>query len=174
MTLNEIADLICSPAAQLLMNGNYLNRRGVRGDFAQFKCGNHWCSVSVSHADQHSARISLQELDDLAVTALSPTVTIPLGSIVAALKSSEAEAAPVGSYFGSLGVEGNWAEFCFRGNWNMVAVSHVDESALGAGADLERTADELLRQQGQRGLNPDFHFGRRRGDEASLFYARTK
>ena len=79
------------------MNGNYLNRRGIRGYCAQFKCGHHWCKVSVSHADQHSARISLKEFDDLATTTLLPAVTIPLASIAAALRSSAAEAASLGS-----------------------------------------------------------------------------
>ena len=152
MTLNEVADLISSTAAELLMNGNYLNRRGIRGYCAQFKCGHHWCKVSVSHADQHSARISLKEFDDLATTTLLPAVTIPLASIAAALRSSAAEAASIGSYFNDSGIEGIWAEFYFQGNWYMIAVSHIDVPALAAQADLERIADEFLRQQGQRGF----------------------
>ena len=58
MTLHEVADLIVSPQAETLLRGNYVNKRGVRGYFVQIKCGNHWCKVSVSNADHHSARVT--------------------------------------------------------------------------------------------------------------------
>jgi hypothetical protein len=56
MTIDEIADLLVSPEAELLPTGNYLNRRGVLGYFMQVKCGAHWCKVSVSHAERNSDR----------------------------------------------------------------------------------------------------------------------
>lgn len=52
VTLREAADLILLTEAELLLLGTYVNRRGVRGYFVQIKCGNHWCKVSVSHAER--------------------------------------------------------------------------------------------------------------------------
>ena len=63
LTLNEVADLIDSRNAELLRWGNYLNRRGIRGYYMQVKCGDHWCKISVSHADRHADRITVNELD---------------------------------------------------------------------------------------------------------------
>ena len=37
--------------------------------------------------------------------------------------------------------------------WYMIAVSQIDVPALAAQSDLERIADEFLRQQGQRDFN---------------------
>jgi len=149
MTLNEVADLIASPEAESLSRGNYLNRRGIRGYYLQLKCGNNWCKISVSHADRHSDRITVVELDELDLTTLQPALVIPVSSISAALKSSVAEQAAIQIYFNNSAVEGVWAEFYHNGNWYMVSVSHVEVPAYAKPEELERIADEFLWQQGQ-------------------------
>jgi hypothetical protein len=148
VTLNEVADLVVSPEAEALSRGNYLNRRGILGYYLQLKCGSNWCKVSVSHADRH--RTTVTELDEIDPNTLQPAVIIPVSSIAAALKSPAAEQAPTSSYLNNAGVEGIWAEFYYQGNWYMVGVSHVDVPAYATPDDLERIADELLWQQGQR------------------------
>lgn len=149
MTIDEIADLIASPQAECLSSGNYLNRRGIRGYYLQVKCGSNWCKVSVSHADRHSDRITVDELDAIDPNTLQPTVVIPIASISAALKSSSAEQASVGSYVNSAAVEGVWAELHHNGNWYMISVSHLDVPTYASPEELERIADEFLRQQTQ-------------------------
>jgi hypothetical protein len=123
VTLHEIADLLLSPMAECLSHGNYLNRRGIRGYYVQIKCGNHWCKVSVSHADRHSARITIGELNALDPSTLFPALVIPISSISTALKSSDAEQVPTNCYRNSTGIEGIWTEFHHRGNWYMVSLS---------------------------------------------------
>ena len=149
MTLNEVADLIVSPEAESLSCGNYLNRRGIRGYYLQLKCGNNWCKISVSHADRHSDRITVVELDEIDLSTLQPALVIPVSSISTALKSSAAEQASIEIYLNNSAVEGVWAEFYHNGNWYMVSVSHVDVPAYAKPEELERIADEFLWQQGQ-------------------------
>src|ERR1017187_229773 len=74
VTLNEVADLIVSPEAEHLSRGNCLNRRGIRGYYLQLKCGSNWCKISVSHADRHSDRITVVELDEIDPTTLQPSL----------------------------------------------------------------------------------------------------
>ena len=150
MTLSEVADLIRLPHAEHLCNGNYINRRGIRGYYVQLKCGNHWCKVSISHADRLAARITAAELEAIDLNSLQPAVVIPIDSISSALKSSTAEQTEVHTYANSSAVEGNWAEFYFHGNWYMISVSHVDVPAYASSEELEFIADEFLRQQSGR------------------------
>ena len=128
----------------------YTNRRNIRGYYVQLKCGNHWCKVSISHADKHSARITAEELEAIDHNTLQPSVVIPIASISSALKSSSGEQAEMHSYTNSSGVEGNWAEFYSKGNWYMISVSHVDVPAFASPEELEMIADEFLRQQSGR------------------------
>lgn len=148
MTLNEIGDLIISQEAEELSHGNYVNRREIRGYYAQVKCGNHWCKISVSHADHHSGRITVAELDTIDPTALLPGVVIPVSCLATALKSQTAEETSIHVYFNSAGIEGIWAEFHYNRNWYMISVSHVNVPAKATPDELERIADEFLRQQG--------------------------
>lgn len=150
MTLSEAADLIISPEAELLLHGTYVNRRGVRGYFVQIKCGNHWCKVSVSHAERHAARITVDELDSINATMLQPALVIPTSSISGALKSRAAEETAVNTYLNSAAVEGVWADFHHEGSWYMVSVSHMDVPVYAKSEDLERIANEFLAQQGAR------------------------
>ncbi len=150
MTLSEVADLITSPEAEFLMRGNYVNKRGVRGYFVQIKCGNHWCKVSVSNADHHSNRVTVDELDSLHASMLESAVIIPPESLSSAFKSAAASSATVRSYLNSAGVEGIWAAFYYAGNWYMVSVSHVDVPVYATPEELDRLADEFLFQQGSR------------------------
>lgn len=149
VTLNEVADLIVSPEAEHLSRGNYLNRRGIRGYYLQLKCGSNWCKISVSHADRHSDRITVVELDELDPTTLQPSLVIPMSSISDALKSSAAEQAAIESYYNNSAVEGFWAEFYRNGNWYMISISHVDVPTHVKPEELDRIADEFLWQQGQ-------------------------
>jgi hypothetical protein len=147
VTLDEVADLIAAPASELLSTGNYVNRRGILGYFMQVKCGDHWCKVSVSHAERHSDRLSVEELDRIDPTNLRPAVIIPVPSISAALRSSAGRDTPINTYLNAAGIEGIWAEFRFEGNWYMLSVSHIDVPTHASPADLEMIADEFLRQQ---------------------------
>jgi hypothetical protein len=149
MALNEVADLIVSPETESLSRGNYLNHRGIRGYYLQLKCRNNWCKISVSHADRHSDRMTVVELDELDLTTLQPALVIPVSSISTALKSSAAQQASIEIYFNNSAVEGVWAEFYHDGNWYMVSVSHVDVPVYAKPEELERIADEFLWQQGQ-------------------------
>ena len=153
MTLNEVADLILSPQAETLLRGNYVNKRGVRGYFVQVKCGNHWCKVSVSNAEHHSARITVEELEGIDSSMLQPAVLVPNSSISDALKSSAAQDTLVSTYLNSAEVEGIWAEFRYAANWYMVSVSHIDVPIYAKSEELERIADEFLLQQGFRKLS---------------------
>jgi hypothetical protein len=150
MTLKEIGDLILSPQAELLSQGNYINRRGIRGYYLQVKCADHWCKISVSHADDHSAWLTVAELDEIVQTALLPGVIIPTPSIAAALKSRVAEEAPTHTYVNNAGVEGFWADLSYNGNWYMISMSHIDVPAYASSEELDRIADEFLKQQGER------------------------
>jgi hypothetical protein len=148
ITLHEIADLLVSHEAEQLCCGNYLNRRGVRGYYLQVKCGNHWCKVSVSHVERHSARLTVEELDGLNPEMLSAVmVAIPTTSISSALRSGEAEQAPIERYVNSSAVEGIWSEFYRDGNWYMVSLSQVEVPAYASRNELERIADDFLSQQ---------------------------
>lgn len=151
MTLNEVGDLILAPGAEVLLFGNYVNRRGIRGYFVQIKCGNNWCKVSVSNADRHAARITVGELDGIDATMLQHSV-IPNSFVSGALKSRVAEETAVNIYVNSAAVEGVWAEFHYEGNWYMVSVSHIDVPVHATSEELERMADEFLLQQGSRKL----------------------
>ncbi len=153
MTLNEVADLIISPQAETLLRGNYVNKRGVRGYFVQIKCGNHWCKVSVSNADHHSARVTVEELDSIDSAMLEPAVLVPTSSISEALKSHTAQHAPVNTYLNGADIEGIWAEFRHAANWYMVSVSHIDVPTYAKSEELERITDEFLFQQGFRKLS---------------------
>src|SRR5436305_372739 len=149
MTLNEVADLIDSRNAELLRWGNYLNRRGVRGYYMQMKCGDHWCKISVSDADRHADRITVNELDEIGADVQEDTTKIPRISISFALRTAgHLEEVAVNRYLNSAGVEGIWSEFYFESNWYMVSVSHIDVPVYAALDELERIADEFLRQQG--------------------------
>jgi hypothetical protein len=148
--LSEVGDLILATDAEILLLGNYVNRRGMRGYFVQIKCGNHWCKVSVSHADRHSARITVSELDVIDTTMLQSALVVPIGSISGALKSRSAQETPINTYLNSAAVEGIWAEFYYEGNWYMVSVSHIDAPTYATSEELERMADEFLWQQGSR------------------------
>lgn len=148
MTLNEIADLITSPEAEPVSCGNYFNRRGVRGYYVQVKCGNNWCRVSVSHADKHSHRISLDELNEIDGSTLRPAVTIPISSISSAIRSAADRDASLHTYTNSSGVEGLWAAFQYNRNWYMISVSHVEVPVFAKPEELERMADDFLWQQG--------------------------
>lgn len=153
MTLNEVADLIISPQAETLLRGNYVNKRGVRGYFVQIKCGNHWCKVSVSNADHHSARVTVEELDSIDSAMLEPAVLVPTASISEALKSHTAQHTPVNTYLNGADIEGTWAEFRHAANWYMVSVSHIDVPTYAKSEELERITDEFLFQQGFRKLS---------------------
>lgn len=157
MTLNEVADLIDAPDAESLCWGNYKNRRGVRGYYQQTKCGNHWCKISVSNVDRHSDRLTVGELDDIDINALDRTTKIPRLSISYALRwASERDDVAVERYVNAADVEGIWSEFSYGNNWYMVSVSHVNVPAYASRDDLERIADEFLRQQRrQPGRNRD-------------------
>ena len=120
------------------------------GYYVQLKCGNHWCKVSISHADRHAARITAEELEAIDRNALQPSLIIPITSICSAMKSAPGEQAEVHIYTNSSGVEGHWAEFYFQGSWYMISVSHVDIPAFASPEELEMMADEFLRQQGGR------------------------
>ena len=150
MTLNEIADLIISPTTERVSHGNYLNRRGIRGYYLQVRSGNHWCKISVSHADRHAARLTIGELDQIDPRTCELSVIVPAESISAALKSNDAENASVNTYVNSSAVEGIWAEFYHAGNWYMVSLSHVEVPVYARPEELERITDEFLRQQGQK------------------------
>jgi hypothetical protein len=156
MTLDEIADLIASAEAKQISSGNYHNQRGIRGYFVQVKCGNHWCKVSVSHADKHSDRIRLEELNELDSSAVRPAVTIPVQSISSAIRSAANRDAPLHRYRNSSDIDGVWAEFHHNGNWYMVSVSHIDVPVFAKPAELERMADDLLWQQGAMKRNRRF------------------
>jgi hypothetical protein len=160
VTLNEVADLIISPQAETLLRGNYVNKRGVRGYFVQIKCGNHWCKVSVSNAEHHSARITVEELEGIDSSMLQPAALVPSSSISEALKSRAAQDAPVNTYLNSAEVEGIWAEFRHAANWYMVSVSHIDVPTYAKSEELERIADEFLLQQGFRKLSRRYRQGR--------------
>jgi len=144
MTLNEVADLIVSPQAETLLRGNYVNKRGVRGYFVQIKCGSHWCKVSVSNADHHSARVTVEELDSIDSSMLEPAVLVPTSSISDALKSHAAQGTPVNTYLNGVDIEGIWAEFRHTANWYMVRVSHIDVPTYAKSEELERITDEFL------------------------------
>lgn len=151
MTLSEVADLIIAPEADCLGFGNYANRRGIRGYFVQIRCGNHWCKISVSHAEHHSARITVGELDRINSAMLTPTqFVVPNSSISSALKSCAAQDTVVNTYLNCSNVQGIWAEFYHQGNWYMISVSHIDVPVYATSAELERIADEFLFQQGTR------------------------
>jgi hypothetical protein len=150
LTLSEVADLLISPHAEQLCQGNYTNRRNIRGYYVQLKCGNHWCKVSISHADRHAARITAEELEAIDHNTLQPSVVIPIASISSALKSGSGDQAEMRTYTNSSAVEGNWAEFYFQSNWYMISVSRVDVPAFASPEELEMMADELLRQQSGR------------------------
>jgi hypothetical protein len=90
------------------------------------------------------------ELDAIDHNALQPSLVIPIASISSALKSASGEQADMHAYTNSSGVEGNWAEFHFQGNWYMISVSHVDVPAFASPEELEMIADEFLRQQSGR------------------------
>lgn len=147
MTLNEVADLISSPETERLTCGNYMNRRDARGYYLQVKCGDHWCKVSVSHADRHSERITADELHEIDRSTLQPIV-IPTDSISSALRSQAAEAASLSKYENSSAVEGMWAEFYHNGHWYMISVSSIDIQVYARPEELETAADEFLWQQG--------------------------
>jgi hypothetical protein len=149
VTLNEIADLITSSEAEHLSLGNYVNRRRIGGYYVQLKCGRNWCKISVSHADRHSDRITVAELDDIDPNALQPAVIIPLSKISEALKSPAAEQASISRYLNNAAVEGVWTEFYHNGNWYMVSVSHLDVPAHAKPEEIEKIAGEFLWQQGQ-------------------------
>lgn len=126
-----------------------MNRRGVLGYYLQVKCGNQWAKISVSHADRHSDRVTVDELDDIDPSCLQPALVIPTESISSALRSGDADRASVHEYTNRSAVEGIWAEFYHKGNWYMISISHVDCPARASSEDLESIADNLLRQQGQ-------------------------
>jgi len=153
VTLNEVADLIVSPHAETLLRGNYVNKRGVRGYFVQIKCANHWCKVSVSNADHHSARVTVEELEAIDSSMLEPAVLVPNSSISEALKSRAGQDTSVNTYLNSAEVEGIWAEFRDAANWYMVSVSHIDVPTYAKSEELERITDEFLFQQGFRKLS---------------------
>lgn len=148
MTMDEIADLFVSPEAETLPRGNYLNRRGVLGYFMQVKCGTHWCKVSVSHAECHSDRTTLQELNEINPLTLRPTIVIPDQSIAAAFRSVAGRQARLKTYENASGIEGIWTEFHFEENWYMVSVSHIDLPTRISNSELEILTDEFLYQQG--------------------------
>lgn len=150
MTLSEVADLIISTEAEVLARGNYVNRRGVRGYFVQLKCANHWCKVSVSNADHHSGRITIEELDKLNAGLLQKSTVIPARCLWRACNSVAATDAAIHSYQNSAGVDGIWAEFQHDGNWYMVSVSHIDIPACATPDELDRLASEFLDQQGPK------------------------
>jgi len=147
MTMKEIADLIESSEARQLASGNYLNRRGARGYYLQIKYADYWCKNSISHADRHSDRLTIGELDAIIPQTLETVVLIPLSSISAALRSITAEHIPLKKYVNSAAVEGVWAEFYCDPNWYMVSVSHIDVPPGASPDKLDRIADEFLRQQ---------------------------
>ena len=125
-----------------------MNRRGVLGYFMQVKCGDHWCKVSVSHAERHSDRTTARELSEIDPRTLKPAMAIPVLSIADALKSSQGRTAPLATYENSSGIEGIWTEFHLEGNWYMVSVSHIDLPTRISNAELEMVADAFLYQQG--------------------------
>jgi hypothetical protein len=147
MTLSEVADLILSPEAEFLNHGNYTNHRGIQGYFMQVKSGVNWCKISVSHANRHADRISRTELDEIGTLKVEPSVTIPVDSISAALKSLTAENTAISPYANGSLVHGIWAEFHLEGNWYMISVSHIDVPATATREMLTSVADEFLRQQ---------------------------
>jgi hypothetical protein len=159
VTLNEVSDLIVSPHAETLLRGNYVNKRGVRGYFVQIKCANHWCKVSVSNADHHSARVTVEELEAIECSMLQPAVLVPTSSISDVLKSHAAQQTPVNTYLNSADIEGIWAEFRHAANWYMVSVSHIDVSTYAKSEELERITDEFLFQQGFRKLGRRYRRG---------------
>ena len=158
MTIDEIADLLVSPEAELLPTGNYLNRRGVLGYFMQVKCGAHWCKVSVSHAERHSDRTTAKELNEINPQSLKPTVAIPVQSIAEAFRSVAGRKAQLNTYENASGIEGIWTEFHFEGNWYMTSVSHIDLPARMSNSQLEMLTDEFLYQQGAQKKRRQFRW----------------
>ena len=148
LTIDEIADLLVSPEAEILPAGNYVNRRGVLGYFMQVKCGAHWCKVSMSHVERHSDRTTARELNEIDPRTLRPSVVIPVQSIADALRSPQGRTAFLDTYENATGIEGIWTEFQFEGNWYMVSVSHIDLPTRMSNAELEMVADEFLLHQG--------------------------
>ena len=148
MTLPEVADLIDSPLTEWLCRGNYINRRGIRGYYIQVKCGNYWCKVSVSAADLHADRLTVDELDEIDSTQLAQEVIIPRLSISYAIRTASEQGVSVNQYLNRKGIEGIWADFFLDGNWYMVSVSHIDVPTHPTPAELDRIADEFLRHQG--------------------------
>jgi len=147
VTLQEVADLIESVDATPVAWGNYLNRRDIRGYYLQTKCSLHWCKVSVSNADRHSERVTIQELESITKEMLDGKLIIPTYSIASALRSKSAEQASLNQYFNNSHVEGMWAEFHHGQSWYMVSVSHIDIPSKAKPEELDRIADELLWQQ---------------------------
>ena len=98
MTIDEIADLLLSPEAELLPASNYVNRRGVLGYFLQVKCGAYWCKASVSHVERHSDRTTVKELSEINAKTLKPAVAIPVQSLAHALKSTQGRTANLNTY----------------------------------------------------------------------------
>jgi hypothetical protein len=159
VTLKEVADLIESIDAKPLLWGNYLNRRKMRGYYFQTQCGNHWCKVSISHADFHSERITIADLDEITpemidkISAPTPNkVLIPTHSIVNALRSTAAEETSLNKYLNNSAVEGMWAEFHYANSWYMVSVSHIDLPSNPKPGELDRIADEFLWQQDKKAV----------------------
>jgi len=152
MTLKEIGGLILRPEVECLFSGNYTNRRGIRGYYVQLASTNIWCRVSVSHADRHSDRISVSELEAAHTAVRQTGVFIPTRSIAKALESEEAQGTPIRTYFNSAGIRGMWAEFYYEGNWYMLNISQVDakEYLRQNHWKKDRITNEFLREQGKK------------------------
>jgi len=103
--------------------------------------------VSVSHVDHHSSRLTIAELEAIDPTSLKPSVTIPISAIASVLRTASAKEIPLRRYLSSSGVEGLWTEFPQNGSWYMISVSHIDVPTRASAEDLERIADEFLKQQ---------------------------
>jgi hypothetical protein len=103
--------------------------------------------VSVSNVDHHSNRLTIAELDAIDPSSLEPSVTIPISAIASVLKIASTKELLLRKYMSSSGVEGLWTEFPQNGSWYMISVSHIDVPTRASAEDLERIADEFLKQQ---------------------------
>lgn len=119
----------------------------------------------MSHADRHSARITVDELQNIHPgTLIAAAVAIPRDAISAALKSPEAELASIEKYMNNSAVEGIWSEFHHGGNWYMISLSQVEVPARPTRSELERMTDEFLSQQARGTRRPAWRIDGRSRD----------
>jgi len=147
MTILEIAEFLeLNP--NILFDGNYRNRRGRVGYFAQIRCARHWIRISVSDVGSAEGRLSLADLNSMTKEILicQRPFIFPLSSIAAALKRIALSGTEWNPYHNAQFVPGGWFESKDNGHWFMVSASNLDDISSLAARDLERATDEFLSQ----------------------------